>query len=225
MSIAVQVDVRDAEVLLKLRNGEKRLVFAIANAARATALEVQRVQKERLGNAITLRDKSEFMKRQIAVITFPKPKEGVVEARVRIGEKEGLFLSKLEKGFERAPVVGKNVAVPVEARPSERAPIPQELYVKRLGLRRRGRSRGKKTPGPGSIRGRSGTYLIPEVGIFQRLGPGPSRLLYLLVDPFRVHARLNWIAVSKATIRRFFPGELRRQVVETIRFQRARGTL
>lgn len=219
----VSVDVRDAELLLRLRNGSKRMVYAIAGAARATALEVQKVQRAGLGQRITLRDKADFLKRQAAVITFPRPKEGVLEAAVRIGQKEGLYLSGLETGFERRPRVGANVAVPVGARPTETAPIPESLYIRRLGLRRRSSKRAGGRAG--TIAGRYGTYLVPEVGIFQRTGSGPSRLLYALHDPFRVSPRLRWLSTSRAVVERFFVPELRRQIFETLRFQRLRGTL
>lgn len=222
----LEVSVRDAEVLLRLRNGQKRMVFAVANAARATALAVQKEQRRRLGDVFTLRDKADFLRRQAAVITFPRPKEGIVEAKVEVAQKPRLFLSGYEEGFERRPIVGKNVAVPVEARTSKTAPVSEHLFIRRLALRRTHTRPSRKNPGPrrGVVTGKFGTYVVPEVGIFQRSsGTAPSRLLYAFHDPFRQPPRFRWLATSIAVARPFFLGELRRQVVETIRFQSRRG--
>ena len=138
-----------------------------------------------------------------------------------VGQKPGLLLSGYEAGFDRRPKVGTSVAVPSAARPTKASAIPQELYIRRLGLRRGTRGkRGKGATGP--IRGRLGTYIVPKVGIFQRAGAGPSKLLYAFAAPFRVSARLGWHRAARATVDRFFAPELRRQIYETLRFNRGR---
>lgn len=222
----VQVDVKAAEVLLKLRNGAKRMVYAISNSTNNTAKEVQRVERERAASTFTLRDKREFLLRQVAVIRFARPKEGTVDALVSVGQKPGLFLAGYEAGFERKAKAGGKVAVPVTARPSKTAPIPQELYVRRLGLTRSGKGRGKRKGGAsmgGSIRGRVRSYMIKGIGIFQQQpGPAPATLLYAFKAPFQVSARLGWHRAARATVDRFFAPELRRQIYETLRFNRGR---
>lgn len=220
----VSVTVRDAELLLKLRNGEKRMVYAIANGIRQTALEVQKDIRRHAGEAFTLRDKREFLLRQVAFIgreDFPAPAAGRLQARVSVAQRPGLFLAGYEAGFERRPKVGSRVAVPAGARPTKAATIPAEIYVRRLGLRRGGAGK-RKAGSKGPLRGRLGTYLVPGAGIFQRLGAGPSRLLYALARPYRVDPRLRFLATARATIARFFKPELRRQVYETLRFKRGR---
>jgi hypothetical protein len=226
----IQIDVRAAEVLLKLRNGEKRMVYAVANGVRDTALDVQKAIRESLPSRFTLRNQKEFLLRQAAVITLPRPGQGIVEARVRVGEKKGLFLASYERGFLRQPAVGRRVAVPEigGARPSQTAPIPPELYVRQLDLRPRGtpasKGRGRRRKirrGAGPIEGRQGTFLIPGVGIFQRLG-GIKRILYVFARPFQQAPRLGFIATAQKTVRERFRLNLAKAIADTLEFNKNR---
>jgi len=232
--VVATVEVRSAEVLLGLRNGSKRMVYAVANAARATVLAVQVEERLHAATAFTLRGKRDFLLRQAAVITFPRPTSGVVEARVRVGEKPGLLLASYEAGFTRVPKRGSKVAVPAAARPEHGADIPAALWIRNLNLHRNrqsgvptGKSRASKggllvrehiqhdTAGKGAVQGAQRTYTTPA-GIFQRMGRNTTRLLYGFARPYRVSERLRFITTGLRIVHAQFAAELRRQVQATL---------
>lgn len=205
----VQVDVRDAEVLARLRHGSKRMIYAIANAANNTAKAVQVEAKRQLPQHFTLRSGRSFLERQVAVITFARPREGTIDARVAVDPRGRLLLAGFERGFERQPKVGKRVAVPTEARPSRASDIPAALFLKALALRRVGRV----------VRGAAGAYVAGHA-VFQRIGRGVSRQLYGLAAPFRVKPRLGFLRMAESVVRRQFTAELRHQIKSTLEFKR-----
>lgn len=217
----VAVSVRDVELLAGLRNAPKRMLYAAANAINNTAKEIQRVEREAATRTFTLRGSREFLLRQVAYIgreDFASAPRARLQARVSVRPRPGLLLPEYEAGFERKPRVGRHVAVPVEARATPRSDVAPELFIRRLGLRRVGRKAGGV-----SIRGRTGTYVVPEVGIFQRVSSFATRLLYAFSDPFRVPPKLGWIVRARGVVDRMFAAELRRQVYESLRFNRRRA--
>lgn len=219
--IEISVDVRAAEVLLGLRNGSKRMVYAVANAGRTAALAVQKDVRSAVASEFTLRSKGAFILRQAAIIRFPRPAEGLVEASVRVGQKPGLLLSNYEAGFLRESRRGRKVAVPEAARPGKAEDVTPSLFIKSLALRKvRGRGRRRKgTTGPAPIKGLQRTYVTPA-GIFQRTGRGVSRLLYAFAKPFRVSPRLRFIETAKRAVARVWRPALEREIDATLRFRR-----
>lgn len=217
------VDVRAAAVLGGLRNSEKRIGYAVVNAINDTAKLIQKEERRRVGRQFTVR-KTDFVMRQAAVIKpFASVAEKRFEARIAVGQKPRLLLSQFEAGGERRPFTpgAQSVAVPITgtARPNRQSSVPAQLHVKALKLRRiarvggRRRKKGERAP----IEGLQGTYVVPSVGIFQRLGRQRSRILYAFKRGLRLDRRLGFVTTAEAVARRSFGFALGRQIADTIR--------
>lgn len=145
------VDVRGVEVLAALRNGNKRIAFAVVNALNKTIRDVQVAEQVGVAREFTVRRK-EFVKRQSAVISkkaggFANVKSGRFEAQVQVGEKPRLLLGAFEAGGDRRAAMvasgatpkGKRAAVPVvggPARPSFADTVPTSFEFRALSIRK-----------------------------------------------------------------------------------------
>jgi len=233
--ITVSIDATRPLALLK--NGSKRMAYAVANAMNATAKEIQKAERARVRQEFTVR-KEDFLMRQAAVIRGEQGGSGFAsvgkarfEVRIAVGQKDRLFLSGFEAGDERRPRKGKNVAVPVTggpARPTFGTSVESTAFTfGRLGLRRAG-SRGRKRSGAASLpvggkpqwKGANRTFQIgqtakmPKGGIFQRIGPGRDdiRVVYSFQPPKRLERRLRFIQTGRQVAATFWPIALKREV-------------
>ena len=199
MILEVKVDA--ARPLALLRNGGKRMAYAVVKALNDTALQVQKGQREHVAASFTLR-KPEFLFRQAAVIKgaergsgFANVGAGRFEARIAVGQRPRLLLSGFESGEERRPFKGKHLGVPVTggpARPTFSSGVTDAYRFQNLSLRRvtaRGQQKRKRRTsvtikphltGSGKVqwKGTQRTFLLPQTakaplgGVFQRVGPG-----------------------------------------------------
>ena len=200
--IAVSVDPR--AVLTKLASARKNTKLAIVDALNDTAKDVQKAVRAQVQRQFTVRSgqKREFFLRQAAIIRFAKFATGLFEASVRVGEKPRLLLSMFEAGGVRKAFVGKNIAVPVvgTARPSQQEEVKPSLWVKRLGLRKRGGTRTGKT----ILVGNQGTFLVGGVGIFQQQGgKAAPKLLYAFIPQARLKPVLRFIQTARGVAVRY----------------------
>jgi hypothetical protein len=214
----LEVRIDAARCLALLRNGGKRMAFAVVNALNQTAKEIQTGEREHAASAFTLR-KRDFVLREAAVIRaaaggsgFASVGAGRFEARISVGQKPRLLLSGFEEGAERRPFKGKNVAAPVTggpARPSFSAGVSDAFTFRNLGLRRvksNGQSKRKRRTtvrieqsitkqGKVQWKGAHRTFLLtetgraPQGGVFQRVGPGRDDIR--MVYSFRPPFRLD----------------------------------
>jgi len=204
-----------------MKNGHKRLAFAVAAALNATAKRIQRAQQNRLERAFTIR-KSEFMKRQAAIIKpFASANQGRPYVVISVGKKPRLLLSEFERGGTRKPIAtgATRVAEPViggPARPHFKDPVTPELFVRKLKFKKT-----KTGKGPISAR-RTKTYLIPSTGIFQRVEGAASRLVYFFSSGKKIKPRLRWRKTADRVIQRWFKEEMERQVTKTVAHQKGR---
>jgi len=249
MTDTFTVDVNDAGVLLALENGAKRMRYAIANAERATILKVQAAERQAVRSGMFQLRKKEFIEREAAIIS-PFPKADTLFTRVRVGDKPRLLLSKFEAGAQRTGFVGRNVAVPIigAARPTRQSGIAPNLTFSAMKLREfqggkklRRKARGRhvrdfttfreygrllfpESSPKSQWKGASRTYLVPGVGVFQRTGPGSTRLVWAFRPSVRIPATLGFVKRARVIAEREFPKDLRAQVIETLRYQIARGS-
>lgn len=171
MRIDVQVDT--APLLLRLKNGQKRLAYAVVNAINHTALRIQQAERERVRREFVVR-KKDFIMREAAVINpFASVSQVRPFAEVAVGQKQRLLLSKFEHGAERTPFTpgAKSVAVPLlgrSARPSIAGPVPpaftfagMRLKAFYAGKRLTKRRRGGHVDGIG-VHGEFGRLALPE---------------------------------------------------------------
>jgi len=228
MKIDLRVDSTD--LVLHLRNGERRLAYAVVNVINSTARRVQDAERQRVEGVFTIR-KKDFMRREAAVIKpFANVRQGRPYAEIAVGQKPRLLLSAFERGGERRPATAgaKHVAVPVKgspARPTFASPVPDALQWTRLrfrkthaiGTRPSGRTRRTKPKTSGIWFGEQGTYLIPGVGVFIRGGQaGTRRLLYAFAKDVRLRPRLQFVKTAEHEAQKWFAEEMEREVINAI---------
>jgi len=220
MRIDLQID--SASLVLRLRNGQRRLAYAVVNAINNTAKRIQDAERRRVEEEFTVR-KKDFIRREAAII---KPFASVRQARafveIAVGQKPRLLLSAFERGAERKPFTpaARRVAEPVvggPARPQFIAQVTPELRVGKLRFDRTktGRRRAGVT--------RTKSYLVPKVGIFQRIGKATTRAVYLFTRGKKIAPRLHFIETAEKEADKWFREEMEREVVNAIARARGRG--
>ncbi len=99
----VNLKIDSAPLILRLRNGQRRLAYAAVNAVNNTAKRIQAAERRRVEEEFTVR-KKQFILRQAAVIKpFANVKQGRPYAEIGVGQKPRLLLSAFERGGERKP--------------------------------------------------------------------------------------------------------------------------
>lgn len=242
MKIDLQMDAKALEDRMGLT--AKNLAYASVNAVNRTALQVQKQAQENVKSRFVLRQ-ADFVLRQAAIIKpFASVGQNRPFAEIQVGQKSRLLLGDFEKGAQRVPFVGKNVAVPITgspARPSFNAPVEGSLRITALGLqpslstaqRKQRRSikggsaketramRGDFTraAGAGQVwKGRQHTYMIPGVGIFQRTGPkkGDTTMLYKFMPNPQLRPRLGFLAMAQAQGNAWLKDNLQHALIEEL---------
>lgn len=232
----ITVDIRALTALSGLRNAEKRIIYAYANAVNNTALDVQLEEKRGLRQRMQVR-KSGFIERQVAVISFASVRKGVASASIMVGKKPRLLLPIMEVGGDRPAFKGRRVAVPLTggpARPSIAQSVVDEFTFKSLrliqvGARRRRRKNvdfaAVQTKGGKQFKGAYRTFILPwtskapEGGVFQRTGPGRSdiRLVYSFKQNVHLKDILHWLSTARRVIEQRFPAHLHMQIEQTLK--------
>jgi len=237
MQVGLNVDA--SRLLLRLRNPEKRIAFAIDNSLNDTIKVAQRAVQLHVQDEFEIRKPTFFFGGAAgggrggaaARVEFASVRKGRHYAEIAVGRFRRLLLPLFERGGLREPFKGKeSVAVPVEARATKSASIPEELFVQRLAFRRpkattveTRRARSQRSRGK-VWEGKLGSYLIPRMGIFQRVTAAVSRVLYVFARPFQIPpGRLKFVETVHGVARRVFPESLHRHVRETLEFHARRG--
>jgi hypothetical protein len=176
MKISVDVD---SEQVVKLTAAVLRqLPYAANNAITRTAKEaVDAGQKE---IAADLQIRKRFILNRIKILQYSKV--GNLTAIIGIDNQvQGapLILSFLEEGGTKLPTAGPDIAIPLTGeapRPSFPDPVATSLRYTNLRFNNR--------------KGRKRTFLIPNVGIFQRVAAGDSPDATVLIYSFKPSAKL-----------------------------------
>jgi hypothetical protein len=220
MRIDLQID--NTVLVLRLQNGQRRLAYAVVNAINNTAKRIQDAERRRVEEEFTVRMK-DFIRREAAVIKpFANVRQGRAYAEIAVGQKPRLLLSAFERGAERKPFTpsARRVAEPVvggPARPRFAQPVAPDLRVGKLRFDRTktGRRRAGVT--------RTKTYLVPTVGIFQRVSKDATRIVYLFTKGKRIEPRLHIVETAEREAQRWFGEEMEREVINAIARARGRG--
>jgi hypothetical protein len=220
MTIDLHID--SAELVLRLQSGQRRLAYAVVNAINNTAKRIQDAERRRVEQVFTIR-KKDFMRREAAIIKpFANVREARPYAEIAVGRKPRLLLSAFERGAERKPFTpsARSVAEPVvggPARPRFSAQVTPELRVGRLRFDRTkaGRRRAGVT--------KTNTYLVPKVGIFQRVSKQATRIVYFFSRGKKLEPRLHFVETAEKEARQWFGEEMEREVVNAIARARGRG--
>ena len=220
MRIDLQID--SAPLVLRLRNGQRRLAYAVVNAINNTAKRIQEAERRRVEQEFTVR-RHDFIRREAAIIKpFANVRQARAYAEISVGQKPRLLLSAFERGAERKPFTptATRVAEPVvggPARPQFSAQVTPELRVQRLRFDRTktGRRRAGVT--------KTSTYLVPKVGIFQRIGKEATRAVYFFTRGKKLAPRLHFVETAEKEADRWFAEEMEREVLNAIARAQGKG--
>lgn len=166
-------------------------------------------------------------------------------ADISVGQKPRLLLPEFERGALRRPFTpgAKRVAVPITgtaARPTLGSQVPAALRFRSLRLRPQvsavtakriressrvrgdrsasARNRRALTSFVGGVvpwKGRERTYMLPELGVFKRTGPGrrQSQMIYFFASDVRLPPSLHFLETAKAAAQFFLRDEIEHAVV------------
>jgi hypothetical protein len=177
----MKIDVKvDASAVVKLAETVfKKLPCAVNDAITRMAKEaVLEGQKEL---AADLQIRKRFILNRLKILQYSKV--GNLTAVIGIDpdvQGSPLILGFLEEGGTKEPSAGSEIAIPLTgeaARPSFPQSVPTSLRYKNLNFQNR---KGKKK-----------TYIVPGVGIFQRVGVGDSPDATNLIYSFKPSAPLR----------------------------------
>lgn len=239
MGITLELSVQMANPLAFLKNGERRMSYAIANAINTTARAIQDAERERAHHAFTVR-KAPFLDRQVAIISpFASASAHRFEARIAVGQKPRLLLGLFETGGPRPAFKGKNVAVPITggpARPTFGQNVPADYTFQGLRIIKSIAGQGKSKRGRRNVdfaahitaggklqfKGQHRTFILTETnkaplgGVFQRIGPSRDdiRLIYSFKHAPELHAQLKFVETGQRIAHERFLPALRHEVSE-----------
>ncbi|MGH9745513.1 MAG: hypothetical protein ACRD59_05305 [Candidatus Acidiferrales bacterium] len=176
MKISVDIDV---EQVVKLTAAVLRqLPYATNSAITRTAKEAVDAGQKEITADLQVRKK--FILNRIRILQYSKVSN--LTAIVGIDTKvQGapLLLGFLEEGGEKTPTHGPDIAIPLTGEAARPAfPDPVTTALRYINLRFDNR------------KGRKKTFVIPNVGVFQRIAPGDSPSSTVLIYSFQPSAKL-----------------------------------
>ncbi|MFZ1005266.1 MAG: hypothetical protein WAN65_00410 [Candidatus Sulfotelmatobacter sp.] len=175
----IKVDVDTDDVVRLTAAVLRQLPYATNNAITRTAKEAVDAGQKEVAADLQLRKK--FLLNRIRILQYSKV--GNLTAVIGVDSKvQGapLILGFLEDGGTKEPSRGPDIAIPLTgeaARPSFPESVLTSLRYTNLRFQNR--------------KGRKKTFLIPNVGIFQRVAAGDSPDSTLLIYSFKPEATLR----------------------------------
>lgn len=176
MKISVDID---AEQVVKLTAAVLRqLPYAANNAITRTAKEaVDAGQKE---VAADLQIRKRFILNRIKILQYSRVSNltAIVGVDTKV-QGAPLLLGFLEEGGEKQPSAGPEIAIPLTgeaARPTFPESVTTALRYTNLRFENR--------------KGRKKTFVIPDVGVFQRVGAGEQQGSTVLIYSFKPSAKI-----------------------------------
>ncbi len=198
-----------------------QLPYAMALAINDTLKDAQQTQRLYQRRVFTVR-RPKWVDRAVKIKPFATKR--TLEGRMSVdppgGQRRADILTKFETGGRKQSRRGRHVAIPIEARRTKAGIVQRGQRPKALGLVRRGRG----------ARGKRRTFLVPHVGIFQRVGRGRRsrvRLLYLFEHSVPIPASLRFVENAKDTVHEKFGPNFSRGMDRAMRTARrkARGSI
>jgi hypothetical protein len=200
MKIDIKIDTKELEA--KTLREAKRLAYSAVQGLNKTATDIQTAQRVNLDRKFTIR-KAGFMYRLIKVAFASVGKE-VPFAEVYVDPtKTRVLLGLFEDGGTRDAAKGQNVAVPITgeaARPSFGSLVIDAFTFTKLRFKPRDGSHGGQTV----YEGKQNTFLIPGVGVFQRIGQKATQLIYAFKRPMKMDKRLGFTDTAEKTFNEKF---------------------
>lgn len=182
MKISVDID---AEAVVQLTAAVLRqLPYAANSAITRTAKEAVDAGQKEVTADLQLRKK--FLLGRIRILQYSKVANltAIIGVDTKV-QGAPLILGFLEDGGTKEPSLGPDIAIPLTgeaARPSFAESVPTALRYTNL--------RFGGTKKRGELQGLNNTFLIPNVGIFQRIAPGNAPDSTVLIYSFKPSAKL-----------------------------------
>lgn len=178
MRIKVDVDISLAESVIK--HVVRKLPYAINNSLTRLAKEMVAAGQQEIAKDFTLR--KTFIQTRVKILQYSKVNDLTtivgIDANVTGAP---LLLGFFEDGGEKTSASGaEGIAVPITgslARPSFEDPVKAALRYANLQFQNR---KGKKR-----------TYIVPGVGVFERIAPGNGPEATVLIYKFETSAPLH----------------------------------
>ncbi len=210
MKINVKIDTKALKA--RTQREARRLAFSTAQALNETAKEIQTAERIQVDRTFQIR-KAGFMYRLIKITNWASARQGRPYAEVAVDNtKKRVLLSTFEEGGVKEPAKGKHVAVPITgegARPSFASTIQEDLTFRGMKFKKHVTKRGKV-----QWKGRHGTFIIPDLGVLQRVA-GKARdsvanLIYSFQSRPRLRAMLRFAETARATFEKEWERQFRR---------------
>ncbi len=192
----VEFDSRDTERFLG--GLAKQTSFALSVAINDTLKDAQKVQRSHQRRVFTVR-RPQFVDRSVKIKPFATKRtlEGTMAIDPPGGQQRSDIIAKFERGGQKRPRDGRHLAVPIDVKRTKAGVVTRRNRPKGFLFKRVGRS----------IRGERRTFIIPGVGIFQRVGRRKNsriRLLYAFKTQVRIDRRLDFITNAERVVRQMF---------------------
>lgn len=204
----MKITVDTAAFAARLNATEQRqLPFAIALALNHTANDVQAAVRATLPQRFTIRSSVtlNFFNRMIKIATADRATKQVHAVTVGIaGPASGSIGAEAQKAalLARHELGGVHTApvffLPAPGLRTASSNIPKALYPVNLGLTQRKLIAGGSAAG--GSQGKRRTYVVPGVGIFQRISKDETDLLWLFRQRITLKPRLGFTTTATATI-------------------------
>jgi len=172
--------------------------FALSVAINDTLKDAQKVQRAHQRRVFTVR-RPRFIEQAVKIKPFATKRTltGTMSIDPPGGKRTADILTKFESGGIKRVRDGRHLAIPVEARRTKAGVIS-----------RRNRPRGFKFKRVGrAIRGERRAFIIPGIGIFQRVGrrrDSRIRMLYRFKRSVPIGRRLDFIANAERVVQQQF---------------------
>jgi hypothetical protein len=181
MELKTEIDI---SVALKVTaQAIRKLPFATNNAITAVAKEMVDAGQKEITADFTIRKK--FIINRLKILQYSKVSD--LTAIIGINsdvQGSPLLLGFFEEGGTKEPDNGGGIAVPITgspARPSFSDSVTRALQYTKLQLQAVG----------GAIEGKKQTYVVPGVGVFERIRPGNDPGATVLIYKFESSAPLK----------------------------------
>jgi hypothetical protein len=209
-TMKIKVDI-DADSVVKLTAAVLRqLPYATNNAITRTAKEAVDAGRKELQRDVTVR--KQFILNRISILHYSKV--GNLTAIIGVNaavQGSPLLLGFLEEGGEKEPSNGEGIAIPLTgeaARPSFAQSVPTQFRYKNLKFI------GNK--------GRQKTFIVPNVGVFERVAPGKSPEATVEIYSFKpnapipvhTHLRDAMLTVIRERFAAIFSDEFAKEILQ-----------
>lgn len=187
----ISVDIDTEEVVKLTAAVLRQLPYAANNAITRTAKEAVDAGRQEIAADLTLR--KNFILNRIRILQYSKVSNltAIVGLDTKV-QGAPLILGFLEEGGEKQPLYGSDLAIPITGEPA-RPTFAQSVLTK---------FRYKNLRFNANRKGRLKTFIVPNVGIFQRIAAGNSPDATVLVYSFKASARLpKHIQLREAMLR------------------------